>query len=358
MRDEQKRGLPSIVRSLVDEIEAGTGAEVLAERGDPAYGRGMSGFLSFTWPPHLEINYRETLADVGAAYPEPYHQLTHELLHMRRYFLDRVPAVYKIEGMADSLDSRLGGLDVSSIASEYTALGIESALEHIFIENRIGEMFGWSVNQTCLKNWEYGTHRPQWINPHLTGWLLMLQWLKARFQNAEMAIRQRADEVMVAESLLAQAEALGAAVREALAAPDPIAAKERLVLAACRAFGVPPPAVRLMYCQPEAPPAFFSNGDGSYTDARGGCLVKRLDCLFPGSALPPDMVIEFVLGQGFSVVPLVYRFREHERAYVQAGRQAQPELLRRLQIIAEIHGVQGNLKLAANGSGFIAFSGT
>lgn len=47
----------------------------------------------------------------------------------------------------------------------------------------------------------------------------------------------------------------------------------------------------------------------------------------------------------------IYTFNEKERAYVQA---AHTELLRRLRNVAEIAGVEGNLKLAPDGGGFVA----
>jgi hypothetical protein len=46
----------------------------------------------------------------------------------------------------------------------------------------------------------------------------------------------------------------------------------------------------------------------------------------------------------------VYEFTEKERAYIQI---AQMELLRRLRNVAEINGVQGNVNLAPDGSGFV-----
>lgn len=47
----------------------------------------------------------------------------------------------------------------------------------------------------------------------------------------------------------------------------------------------------------------------------------------------------------------VYTFTEKESAYIQA---AQVKLLRRLRNVAEINGVQGNVNLAPDGSGFVA----
>ena len=53
------------------------------------------------------------------------------------------------------------------------------------------------------------------------------------------------------------------------------------------------------------------------------------------------------------IVKHIYAFTENERAYVQV---ANDELLRRLRNVAEINGVQGNVNLAPDGSGFISNS--
>ena len=71
------------------------------------------------------------------------------------------------------------------------------------------------------------------------------------------------------------------------------------------------------------------------------------------SNLQPSVLLLKDLTLKDLTVKHIYAFTENERAYVQAANE---ELLRRLRNVAEINGVQGNVNLAPDGSGFVSNS--
>src|SRR5690242_12074069 len=91
--------LPNQLRLLVDEIETAAGTEIAVFEGS-AYLKetkaravirvGTEAHSSGGLDLAIEC---EDMASTDSAYPVPYAIFCHELLHLRRYYVDRVPSV-------------------------------------------------------------------------------------------------------------------------------------------------------------------------------------------------------------------------------------------------------------------------
>jgi len=258
MQPEIKRQLPATLQPLVDEIEAAVHTEIVVQH---TPGRIMMR-TKYSWSGSVNkivISYGETIADTTEAYLEPYAMLCHELLHVARHFLQRVPIVCAVEGLDDN--------NTDPMRHMFTACGLENALEHVVIEPMLPRYgFGSALHRSTRDFWDSMPKTPEkaaTFQPVLGGqampiyvgaskrptvfWLLMHEWVKVQLLESNLGIKQRAERVMENLELLAVARCLTDELRWLAKSPDPVQAKLGMVFEACRAYRIPPQAVQLSW---------------------------------------------------------------------------------------------------------------
>src|SRR4051812_36969393 len=100
MELQYMRQLTPALRALVDEIETSAGSEITVRLvgGVP---KPLCGEINLGDPVRMTLISAQDISEtLPPCYPKPFAAFCHELLHLRRIFIERVPSVFQIEGMA------------------------------------------------------------------------------------------------------------------------------------------------------------------------------------------------------------------------------------------------------------------
>lgn len=262
-----KARLPEAVRLLLDEIEAVTHVEIAFKHVPDLWPpeAGMSTTISFGNPDsepwsvhvgepssdaiHVTVNYRDDIGSSYPYYPKPYGCLAHELLHVHRYLVEKVPILYCIQGIPQSgRESQDRLFTAPGFGMLFSVQGMEQTLEHLVIERQVPNYIsGYPPLSLCLREvWDSVPKKP-WKYEFLQRWLVLQEWVKAVFVSSDVAVLKRALEVMEQVDLARDGWRFAAQLHLLLASPDPVAAKQAMALAACQAFRIPPAAMMLLY---------------------------------------------------------------------------------------------------------------
>lgn len=261
MEAEFRNALPSSLLTLVDEIETAARAEIIVERDSPER-KGLTMRSRMTWGRNrsIAIKCSEGPEQTTAAYSDPYAMFCHELLHLRRYLVERVPIVCRVGGMSDSADLPM---------RFFTAIGIEEILEHAIIEPSLKKYgFKSPLNHSIMEFWSgvpgprEADVAPKWnlFGVEVPGalvleggtiptmrWLCMREWVAVQFATNNVGVHRRAERVMERFGMLERAESFTGNLAWLSSSPDQVKAKEGMSLAACMAFHIWPSAMALSY---------------------------------------------------------------------------------------------------------------
>jgi hypothetical protein len=229
---------------LTDEIEAAAGVEIhvkhapeisagqcaskdvlVASQAGAVFAAEM--FISPTLAEcRYTIKYATDLAAIARLYTAPYSCFCHELLHLRRYIVLRVPQV----------------LDVMSAPGvpEFTITGLENGLEHLYIDRQLKDYgFDLPVEDGEPDFWSRSA-RGDARALHFRAPLLF-EWLRTRYASSNIGIQKRADSFLEKCGMLGDAWRFHDAVRPLLdlTNPNPADAKLQLVRQFCLASNIP-----------------------------------------------------------------------------------------------------------------------
>ncbi len=256
LRDEN---LLPIVRACLQEIETATGADVLVEQmeGPHLIGSPFACKFTWAWPPVMKVHYQHSLEEAVRGGPKPYAGVYHELLHLHRYFVQRVPAIDRINGMwrVEAPASVTNPEQLAAIAAidrHCSAHGLEMALEHVVIDKLLSEAFECEVSRSSLVEWDAMVPDLQSIN-HVQRWGCMLEWFASEFSCTDQAVKLLASQVMDQLGILGKTQCLATTIRELMTMPDPVEVKEGMVVETFDTFGLPLPDLRLIYSTDTAP---------------------------------------------------------------------------------------------------------
>lgn len=153
----------------------------------------------------------------------------HELLHLRRYWIDFVPQILPV----DDLDG-----EKTKLANQ-----IENTLEHIIIipkEREYGFEPDASYRETSKRNWETYPW-PNIDEPWARRKNCLLNWLTTYFLVQDQAIRQSAERCLKQEGLLGEAENFAHKIERVLDS------KEQCIGAAIRFLQIPRQEAAMVY---------------------------------------------------------------------------------------------------------------
>jgi hypothetical protein len=153
----------------------------------------------------------------------------HELLHLRRYWMDSVPQLVPI---ADPMG------DKTKIANQ-----IENTLEHLIItpqEARYGLDPYASINETARQNWQaypWSDVTESWARRKMC----LLSWLTTRVLVSDDGVRALAQECLQQEGLLEEAESFADKIERSGSS------KERCISTAIRFLRIPRAEAEMVY---------------------------------------------------------------------------------------------------------------
>jgi hypothetical protein len=153
----------------------------------------------------------------------------HELLHLRRYWIDAVPQLVPI---ADPMG------DKTKIANQ-----IENTLEHLIItpqEARYGLDPYVSINETARQNWQaypWSDITESWARRKMC----LLSWLTTRVLVSDDGVRALARECLQQEGLLEEAESFADKIERSGSS------KERCISTAIRFLRIPRAEAQMVY---------------------------------------------------------------------------------------------------------------
>lgn len=257
--------LPPKIQSLLEEVETAARTKIVFEH-VPDLPSGMATVISHegmpadSWadielprdaaigPLRLTIRYRlEDLAGTQASHPAPYAALTHELLHCRRYLVQKVPRIARLANIPSSA-SDIPDHDLS-------VQGIEELLEHCAIEAHIRD---YGVEHTpALSNrivWDEAPKRAAQSKMFL--WKAIAMWTKARLLTSNIGVQRAAEAAIERWGIARQAWWFTDQLAGLLASPDPIPAKLGMVFTVCEVLDMREDQVSLVYDEhrPECKP--------------------------------------------------------------------------------------------------------
>jgi hypothetical protein len=259
MQSEYKDQLPASLKALVDEIEAAYGGEIPVQHAPdlPTEMAVVFGSRERAWSPEFKppcdslrltgLLYKTDLAATGALFTVPFAICAHELLHLRRVLVDRVPSVYLIRGIPQTLPVPQG-----QPMARMTVAGLENLLEHIVIEPRVQNYVpGYRLRHCVREIWDTIPPKP-WASEYEIHWNVMDEWLNVQFQNENTEIKNYAVDAIRRLGWLDEARGVADLMGQIIcktADDSSMAAKgkEGMVLVACAAFRLPLEAVTLLY---------------------------------------------------------------------------------------------------------------
>ena len=256
MESKIKRRLPGTLQALVDEIETAAGSEIEVRCGvahatawGPPEAQGMAGDINLGDPVRITLFCPQGPEACNlSTFPEPYAAFAHELLHLRRTFVERIPAIYRIVGMAYG-PTNDHPVYTTECLQTFSVRGLEMLLEHIVIEPQITD-YG-IPHIPCYidtRAWKTIPPRP-WKHEFLQRWFCLDAWINTQLLQPYEQVRKCAEFPMEKAGLRAAARRLTDRLRILRSMPDGVPAKEAMCVAACEAFGIEPAKMGLLYYQ-------------------------------------------------------------------------------------------------------------
>jgi hypothetical protein len=220
--------LPTNILALADEIESYTHRTIEVARNP--YPRSLTDpnpdSLGAMVDEHSAVIYFYQEADFKP------HPACHELLHIRRYRIEKVPQILAIQPDADRM----------SVTSH-----IENTLEHLVIVPREQD-YGFEPyshwNHTADKNWEtypWPTMTNSWARRKNS----LLGWLTVKYLVNDSAVKQRALEAIKKEGLFQEAEVLANQVGRVLGN------KAKMISLVVKALKIPMREAELVFFDPQ-----------------------------------------------------------------------------------------------------------
>ena len=250
MEAKIKEQLPGTLRALVDEIETAAGSEIEVRCGvshsSQSCPGGMAADINFGDPVCITVFCPQGIGATRQPYPTPYAEFCHELLHLRRTFIEKVPAIFQIVGMVYGPVENHPVYE-AWLLQTFSVRGLETALEHIIIEPQVSE-YG-IEHIPCLigvEAWNTVPSRP-WAYEYVQRWACMDAWIKTQFLTPYESARVAAERVMERVGLLGDARRLTDRLRILRSMPNSVPAKEAMCVAACEAFQIEPSKMGLLY---------------------------------------------------------------------------------------------------------------
>jgi hypothetical protein len=253
METEIKRQLPATLQALVDEIEAAAGAKIEVRCGvthATACSGGMAGEINLGDPIRITLFCPQgpEVCNLSTYLAQPYAAFAHELLHLRRTFVERIPALYQIVGMAYG-PTNDHPVYTAECLQTFSVRGLEMLLEHIVIEPQIADYgIPYTPNYIDTRAWKTIPPRP-WKHEFLQRWFCLDAWIKTQLLQPHEEVRKCAEFPMEKAGLRAAARRLTDRLRILRSMPDGVPAKEAMCVAACEAFGIEPAKMGLLYYQ-------------------------------------------------------------------------------------------------------------
>jgi hypothetical protein len=214
MQPEFRDRLPANVLALVDKIEAGAGQEIRVQRG------GYPVPADDAYPDAMAASVTEHAATVFFRSPEAFSVdgAVHELLHIERYWLERVPQILPVAAAFDA--------DRVSITSS-----IENCLEHMVI---VPQEANYDVERLAYWNKAlagiWGRHPwPDLTEPWARRKNCLLGWLATAHMGSDEAVKTLAATALQAEGQWVEAQKFAAKVSSQMAANDKAAALATVV---------------------------------------------------------------------------------------------------------------------------------
>jgi len=247
--------LPPRLQTLVREIETAAGSEIDVQRkpdlefgavANIIWGDERNGY--FPNAPKMLVWYRGPgLAEADINYQDPWAVLSHELLHLWRYTVLKVPAVLAIVGIPQEI--------TTESTRTFCSGGIEEIPEHLWIERQLQAWYGYPLRHSILASWD-SVPTPPWLvdRANLYRWKLQFEWIKTELLTDDATTKQRAVAVMARVGLLESARTLTSILGLLADSPDQIGAKYGSIFALCMVLRIPLEAVR-----------FLNRGPGSET---------------------------------------------------------------------------------------------
>jgi hypothetical protein len=225
-----KESLPAPLQGLVDEIETAGGHEIAVQHA-PDLGA-VPMLTNLHWEGcdlKVTIKYRDEIDSVVPAGPVPYSVFGHELLHLRRYLVDRVPMFGRIHD------------------ASWQAIDIESMLEHLVVESQLKNYgFDFPISLSSREHWN---NIPSKDLEQARRYVVMDAWTRIQFLTEDPAERAAmeafAAPIVKQQGLIPEAEYLTDELRWLLASPDPVKAKEAMSLVMCRVCCILPDLIKL-----------------------------------------------------------------------------------------------------------------
>lgn len=259
MEYKYRSQLPAILQALVDEIETAARTEIgiIVDRLMAANMQAEMTFLGVApaapygvmevsktgnfGPPRLNVRVRGDLsATTFDGYPAPFAMFAHELLHLRRSFVDRVPVVCFVAGKPQA--------NQGPRALGFSCENLERTLEHAVIEPQVRRY----VPEQPLRfvtRWETVPSPPFAFSGSVFDalWICLSFWVRSRFLDLDMGNQKRARDRMEQLGLLAVARAYTDHLDRLMGSPDAERAKEQMVAATCSVLGLRREFIGLAY---------------------------------------------------------------------------------------------------------------
>lgn len=242
--------LPRGLQLLVDEIETSARAPVVVEE-DPTNCTEMAAMATVGRP---TVIIRGQWDATSEYHTQPYQPVLHELLHLRRAFVEGVPAL-EIRGI------QFADADTADLAN------IHNALEHCIIDRR-HEQYGFPPPVWDMRD-VWGLPVPTGISDLARRWCLVGWWLQTHFLSNDES-REAGRKVMAAAGMADTARFISGPFKHVLRHPE--AAR----MAVAGMIGIPLERAWLRYVRPPAAVSLASIGPVAVDVPGGGQLVFGL----------------------------------------------------------------------------------
>lgn len=220
--------LPVATKSLVEEIENFSGREILVltnpypiNSNDP----NPDGLACEISENSASIFFRNNILDLQA--------FTHELLHIHRYWVRKIPQVLPVN------DSTGSNIKVTS--------SIENTIEHLIIVPE-EEHYGFEPhahwNTTCRANWD--KFEPQKMDNFAIKMNCLLGWLTITHLVTDDDVARKAENIIKKQGYLQKAKQMSFKVRSYRDS------KEKQISCVVKFLGIPRSDVKLVYFEPNS----------------------------------------------------------------------------------------------------------
>jgi hypothetical protein len=182
----------------------------------------------------MVLTFGKDIAATTNVYQEPFAVVCHELGHLRRWIVDGVPGLYRIEGLPESsIDP-----DEDPIKRLFTTSGIDEQIEHCAIDGALPK-YGFDVPRTSFQALWDSFPSPPWESLTSMKWVLLQEWIRTEILTQDTHLQQHAEGIMRRFGVFDQAKHLTDSFKVLLTSPDKMNAKFGMLLLLGIAFRIP-----------------------------------------------------------------------------------------------------------------------